>query len=182
MIIPILSFYFSSRVTIYTSISRVISRTEKIQKNSTTKNAKNPNWIEKTLKEGKWEQVRDISPKKTSPAAATDPETEMTISPLSPKRPLEQELGRYKRIRIPNPKYNNDPSNPENVYVMPSALNFDDLGLGDDDDNDRNFEIGKKKPKPQKKRKVRLAETVQIGERIGLSDSHIAMMYNAGNK
>ena len=158
-------------------MKRLIQRTEKIQKYSSTKYAKDKNWIEKTLKEGKWGQVRDISIKKSSPAENPEPE-----SPMSPKRPLEQELGCGKRIRIPNPKYNNDPSNPENVYVMPSALNFDDLGLGDDDDNDKNFEIGKKKPKPQKKKKVRLQETVQIGERIGLSDNHIAMMYNAGNK
>ena len=166
------------------AVLRLTRKTEKIKKNSSLKYAQDKVWIEKNLKEGKWKQIRDISPKKTSPAAAVDlnPETEITISPLSPKRPLEQELGRSKRIRIPNPKYNNDPSNPENVYVMPSALNFDDLGLGDDDDNDKNFEIGKKKPKPQKKKKVRLQETVQIGERIGLSDNHIALMYNAGNK
>ena len=155
---------------------RLTIKTEKIKKNSTLKYAQDQNWIEKTMKEGKWKQIRDIS-KKSSPARDAEPET-----PMSPKRPApEEELGKGKRIRTPNPKYANDPTNPENVYVVPTALNFDHLGLEDVDNDDKTYEPEKKKEK-LKRKKLRLEETILAGERCGLSDPQIAMMYNAGSK
>ena len=154
-------------------MSRLIARTEKILKNSTKKYAQDKVWIEKNLREGKWEQIRDIS-KKSSPAKDLEPET-----PMSPKRPLEEDLGKGKRVKIPNSKYNNDS---ENVYVIPTALNFDDLGLEDVDNDDKTFELEGKKPKsePKKKRKS-LQHTILAGERCGLNDFQIASMYNAGS-
>ena len=50
------------------------------------------------MKEGKWEQIRDISKKSSPPARNAEPET-----PMSPKRPIEAEEGRGKRIKYPNP-------------------------------------------------------------------------------
>ena len=156
---------------------RLTIKTEKIKKNSTLKYAQDQNWIEKTMKEGKWKQIRDIS-KKSSPARDAEPET-----PMSPKRPApEEELGKGKRIKTPNPKYANDPTNPENVYVVPTALNFDHLGLESEDKNDEIYEPEKKKEPKPKTKKLRLAETILAGERCGLSDPQIAMMYNAGCK
>ena len=166
-------FLFSSRETIFSTISRITARTEKIQKNSSKKYAQDKEWIEKNLREGKWEQIRDIS-KKLSPAKNVEPETAM-----SPKRPLEDDLGKGKRIKIPNSKYNNDL---ENVYVVPTALNFHDLGLDDVDNDDKNFELGEKKPKSApKKKKKSLQQTILAGERCGLNDFQIAMMYSAGS-
>ena len=159
-------------------IFRLTEKTEKIRKASTQKYAQTANWIDKTLKEGKWEQIRDIS-QKPKPAAA---EEETPISPLSPKRPIEEDLGKGKRIKIPNPKYNNDPTNPESVYVIPTALNFDDLGLEIDNIKDETFEPEKKEEPKPKKKKIKLAETILAGERLGLDDFKIAMMYNAGSK
>ena len=170
--------FFSSRHTIYSAILYLTKNTVKIQKASTQKYAQDDNWIKKQLKEGKWEQIRDIS-QKSSPAADAEPETLM--SPLRPKRPLEDDLGRGKRMKIPNPKYTNDPTNPENVYVVPTALNFDDLGLEVDDNDDENWELEKKKEPKPKRKKLRLEETILAGERCGLSDYQIAMMYNAGS-
>ena len=158
-------------------ILRLTEKTEKIRKASTQKYAQTANWIEKTLIEGKWKQIRDIS-KKSKP----EPAHQSSISPLSPKRPIEEDLGKGKRIKIPNPKYNNDPTNPESLYVIPTALNFDDLGLEIDNINDdKTFEPEKKEPKPKRK-KIRLEETVLAGERCGLTDFQITMMYNAGSK
>ena len=156
---------------------RLTIKTEKIKKNSTLKYAQDQNWIEKTMKEGKWKQIRDIS-KKSSPARDAEPET-----PMSPKRPApEEELGKGKRIKTPNPKYANDPTNPENVYVVPTALNFDHLGLEDEDNDDETFEPEKKKEPKPKKKKLKLEETILEGERSGLSDHQIARMYNAGSR
>ena len=158
-------------------IQRLTKKTEKIRSASTQN--KNKTWIDKTLKEGKWEQIRDIS-QKPKPAAAAAAET--PISPLSPKRPIEDDLGKGKRIKIPNPKYNNDPTNPESVYVIPTALNFDDLGLEIDNINDdKTYEIEKKQEKKPKRKRIRLEETIITGERFGLPDHQIAMMYNAGS-
>ena len=155
-------------------IQRLTKKTEKIRSASTQN--KDKKWIEKTLKEGKWEQIRDISQKPKPPPAAETP------SPLSPKRPIEEDLGRGKRIKTPNPKYNNDPTNPESVYVIPTALNFDDLGLEIDNIKDETFEPEmKEEPKPKRK-KIRLENTILAGERLGLDDFKIAMMYNAGCK
>ena len=129
------------------------------------------------MKEGKWEQIRDISKKSSPPARNTEPET-----PMSPKRPIEAESGKGKRIKFPNPKYA-DPASPEPVnFNIPTTLNFDTLGLEDDNSDDENFEPPQKKEPKPKKKKVRLQETILAGERIGLSDPHIAMMYNAGSK
>ena len=155
-----------------------MDRTEKFQKASNNKYAQEKNWIEKKLKEGKWEQVRDIS-KKSSPALNAEPET-----PMSPKRPIEAEEGKGKRIKFPNPKYN-DPAleiEPVNLNI-PSTLNFDTLGLEDDEDNDdENFEPPKKKqPKPLKRKRKNLQHTILAGERCGLTDFQIAVMYNAGS-
>ena len=172
-----LSIHFSSRDAIYGQILRLTQKTDKIQRASTQKYAKDDNWIAKNLREGKWEQIRDISQKPKPAAAAETP-----ISPLSPKRPIEDDLGKGKRIKIPNPKYNNDPTNPESVYVIPTALNFDDLGLEIDNINDdKTFEPEKKKEPKPKKKKIRLEETIRTGERFGLPDFQIAMMYNAGS-
>ena len=172
---------FSLTTSIQMAVLRLTRKTEKIKKNSTLKYAQDKVWIEKNLKEGKWKQIRDISPKKSSPAG--DAEPEITMSPLSPKRPVEDEGGKGKRIKFPNKRYSDaailefEPVN----FNIPSTLNFDNLGLQEDDD-DENFEPPKiKEPKPKKK-KVRLQETILAGERIGLSDPHIAMMYNAGSK
>ena len=130
------------------------------------------------MKEGKWEQIRDIS-QKSSPAVDVEPET-----PMSPKRPaVENELGRHKRIKYPNPKYKDASPVFENVNLnIPSTLNFDHLGLEDKVD-DEDFEPRKKKePKVLKGKKVNLEETVLAGERCGLTDYQIMMMYNAGSK
>ena len=159
---------------------RLTNKTEKIKKNSTKKNALDQGWIEKNLREGNWNQIREFS-KKPSPAGEVEPET--PLSPLSPKRPLEQELGFGKHIKYPNPKYN-DPApefEPVNLNI-PSTLNFDSLGLEDGDNNDENFEPPKKKePKPLKRKRKNLQETVLAGERCGLTDCQIMMMYNAGS-
>ena len=97
--------HFSSRETIFSTISRLTQRTVKIQKNSSKKYAQDKVWIEKNLREGKWEQIRDIS-KKSSPVK--DAETP-AMSFLSPKRPAENpsadELGRGRRMKFSNPKY-----------------------------------------------------------------------------
>ena len=173
-------FHFSSRTTIYGTIWRLTNRTEKIKKNSTKKNAQDQGWIEKNLREGKWEQIRDFS-KKSSPAGDVEPETPM--SPLSPKRPLEEELGKGKRIKYPNPKYNDPAQEIEPVNLnIPSTLNFDNLGLEDEDNGDENFEPPKKKePKPLKRKRKNLQHTILAGERCGLTDFQIAVMYNAGS-
>ena len=92
----------SSRKSIYNSISRLIKRTEKFHKVSNLKYAQDKNWIEKNLKEGKWEQIRDIS-QKSSPLSVA--ETESLISPLSPSKRPADDLGRGKRIKFQNPKY-----------------------------------------------------------------------------
>ena len=83
------------------------------------------------------------------------------MSPLSPKRPLEQELGRGKRPKYPNPKYSDPAPEFEAVnFNVPSTLNFDHLGL-EDDNNDENFEPPKKKePKPLKRKRKNLQETI----------------------
>ena len=155
---------------------RLTNKTEKIQKNSTKKYAQDQGWIERNLREGKWGQIRDIS-KKSSPAIEVEPETPMS----PPKRPHEDELGKGKRIRTPNPKYNNDISNPENVYVVPTALNFDDLGLEDINNDDENFKLPEKKEPKPKRKKIRLEHTILAGERCGLNDFQITTMYNAGS-
>ena len=68
-------------------------------------------------------------------------------------------------------------------FDVPATLNLDHLGLEDEDDDDETFEPEKKKqPKPKKMKKVRLEETILAGERCGLSDHQIMMMYNAGSK
>ena len=128
------------------------------------------------MKEGKWEQIRDISKKSSPPARNTEPET-----PMSPKRPIEAESGRGKRPKFPNPKYAN-PASPEPVnFNIPTTLNFDHLGLEDDNNDDETFEPEKKaEPKPKSK-KIRLEETILQGERCGLTDFQIAIMYNAGS-
>ena len=154
-----------------------MDRTEKFQKASNNKYAQDKSWIEKKLKEGKWEQVRDIS-KKSSPSTALNAEPE---TPMSPKRPIEAESGRGKRPKFPNPKYAN-PASPEPVnFNIPTTLNFDHLGLEDEDNDDETFEPEKKaEPKPKRK-KIRLEETILQGERCGLTDFQIAIMYNAGS-
>ena len=173
--------HFSTRRTIFSAISRIVQKTEKINKASTQKYAQNQNWIEKNLREGNWEQIRDISrksPQKSSPAENVEPET-----PMSPKRPVEEDLGTGKRIKYPNPKYN-DPAlefEPVNLNI-PSTLNFDSLGLEDEENNDENFEPPKKKePKPLKRKRKNLQQTILAGERCGLNDFQIAMMYTAGS-
>ena len=172
-----MNIFFSPTKSIYTTVLRLTTKTDKIQKYSTLKYAQDQNWIEKTMKEGKWKQIRDIS-KKSSPAPDAEPET-----PMSPKRPApEEELGKGKRIKTPNPKYANDPTNPENVYVVPTALNFDDLGLEIENINDdRTYEPEKKEEPKPKRKNVRLEETILAGERCGLNDFQIAVMYNAGS-
>ena len=177
-------FCFSSRNTIYSTILRLTTRTEKFQKASSQKYAaEDKNWIEKNLRDGKWEQIRNIS-KKASPAADIDVEPEIPMNILSPKRPVEEDLGKGKRIKYPNSKYN-DPAlefEPVNLNI-PSTLNFDSLGLEDGDNNDENFEPPKKKePKPLKRKRKNLQETILAGERCGLTDFQITMMYNAGSK
>lgn len=163
-------------------MTRLIDRTEKIHKNFSTY-GQNKGWIEKKLKEGKWEQIRDIS-KKSSPAPAPDVEPEIPTNLLSPKRHIPAESGKGKRIKYPNPKYN-DSASPdfENLNLnIPATLNFDTLGLEDDDNEDENFEPETKmQPKPKRKR-LRLQETILAGERCGLTDYEIVMMYNAGSK
>ena len=130
------------------------------------------------MKEGKWEQIRDIS-QKSSPLSVA--ETESLISPLSPSKRPADDLGRGKRIKFQNPKYS-DPTSPENVeFFMPTALNFDDLALEDNADENWEPESKIKKPKPQKKEKCTYEETILAGERIGLDDYQIAMMVNAFN-
>ena len=170
--------YFSSRRTIYSAISNLVNKTDEFQKMSTSKYAKDKNWIEKKLKEGKWEQIRDISKKR--PAKDAEPETPMSL--LSPKRPIEEDSGKGKRIKFPNPKYM-DSASPvafEQVnFDIPATLNFDHLGLEDNINDDEDFEPEKKKE--PKKKKVRLEETILAGERCGLNDFQIAMMYNAGS-
>ena len=176
-------FCFSSRNTIYSTIKRLTTRTEKFQKASSQKYAaEDKNWIEKNLRDGKWEQIRNIS-KKASPAADIDIEPEIPMNILSPKRQIEQELGQGKRIKYPNPKYSDASPEFEPVNLnIPSTLNFDTLGLEDEGNNDENFEPPKKKePKPKKKR-INLQETILAGERCGLTDFQITMMYNAGSK
>ena len=169
-------FCFSSRNTIYSTIKRLTTRTEKFQKASSQKYAQDKDWIEKTLKEGKWEQIRDIS-QKSRPAE--EPETPMNI--LSPKRPVEEDLGKGKRMKYPNPKYNESASPEfENVNLnVPATLNFDLLGLEDNNDDETYKPEKKKEPKPKKK-KINLQETILQGERCGLNDYQIAMMYDAG--
>ena len=102
---------------------------------------------------------------------------------MSPKRPaVENELGRHKRIKYPNPKYKD--ANPvfENVNLnIPSTLNFDTLGLKDENNDDENFEPPQKKEPKPKKKKIRLQQTILAGERCGLNDFQIAMMYSAGS-
>ena len=171
---------FSSRLTIFSLITSLTNKTEKIRKASSQKYAQNKDWIEKNLKDGNWKQICKIF-KKSIPA--TDPES--PISPLSPKRPVEaddSDFGKGKRIKFPNPKYSN-PASPEPVnFNIPATLNFDHLGLEDKVD-DEDFEPRKKKePKVLKKKKVNLEETVLAGERCGLTDYQIMMMYNAGSK
>ena len=168
--------HFSTRRTIFSAISRIVQKTEKINKASTQKYAQEQNWIEKNLREGNWEQIRDISrksPQKSSP----EPET-----PMSPKRPLEDDLGKGKRMKIPNPKYNESASPEfENVNLnIPATLNFDLLGLEDNNDDETYKPEKKKEPKPKKK-KINLQETILQGERCGLNDFQIAMMYTAGS-
>ena len=174
--------HFSSRDAIYGQILRLTQKTDKIQRASTQKYAQDDNWIQTKLREGKWKQIRDISQKPKPAAAAAAAAAETPISPLSPKRPIEEDLGKGKRIKTPNPKYNNDPTNPESVYVIPTALNFDDLGLEIDNINDdKTYEIEKKQEKKPKRKKIRLEQTIIMGERFGLPDHQIAMMYNAGS-
>ena len=84
---------------------RLTIKTDKFQRASTQKYAKDNNWIEKNLREGKWKQIRDIS-NKSSPAGDIELEPDTIESPFSPKRPaVEVDLGRSKRIKFPNPKY-----------------------------------------------------------------------------
>ena len=102
---------------------------------------------------------------------------------MSPKRPIEVDLGRGKRPKYPNPKYNEPAPNFEPVnFNIPSTLSFDNLGLEDEDNDDENFEPPRKKePKPLKWKRKNLQETISAGERCGLNDFQIAMMYNAGS-
>ena len=167
---------FSSTRTIQSTVTRLVNRTQKIHQYSSLKYAQDQNWIEENLKEGNWRQIRDISKKSSPPAGNAEPET-----PMSPKRPVEAESGLGKRIKFPNPKYT-DPASPEPVnFNIPTTLNFDHLGLEDADD-DETFKP-EKKPEPKAKtKKLRLEETILAGERCGLSDPQIAMMYNAGSK
>ena len=160
------------------TISRLTARTEKIQKNSTKKYALDKVWIEKNFSEGKWDQIRDIS-KKSSPAPKPpEPET-----PMSPKRPIEVDLGRGKRTKYPNPKYNEPAPNFEPVnFNIPSTLSFDNLGLEDEDNDDEIFEPPKPKLKPLKRKRKNLQHTILAGERCGLTDFQIAMMYNAAGQ
>ena len=66
---------------------------------------------------------------------------------------------------------------------LPTALNFDDLGIEIDNINDdKTFEPEKKEEPKPKRKKIRLEETILAGERLGLDDFKIAMMYNAGSK
>ena len=172
--------HFSTRRTIFSAISRIVQKTEKINRASTQKYAQEQNWIEKNLREGNWEQIRDISrksPQKSSPAENVEPET-----PMSPKRPIEEDLGKGKRKKYPNPKYNESASPEfENVNLnIPATLNFDLLGLEDNKDDDETFNPEKKKEPKPKKKKVNLQETILQGERCGLNDYQIAMMYDAG--
>ena len=75
-----------------------------------------------------------------------------------------------------------DPASPEPVnFSIPATLNFDSLGLEDEDDDDETFEPEKKAEKPKTK-KIRLEETILQGERCGLTDFQIAIMYNAGSR
>ena len=64
-------------------------------------------------------------------------------------------------------------------FDIPATLNFDHLGLEDNINDDEDFEPEKKKE--PKKKKIRLEETILAGERCGLNDFQIAMMYNAGS-
>ena len=102
---------------------------------------------------------------------------------MSPKRPaVEIELGRGKRPKIPNPKYNTTTSPEEIEYAKFLVPTLDDLTLETENRDDEIFEPGKKKePKVLKKKKIRLQETVLAGERCGLTDCQIMMMYNAGS-
>ena len=83
-------------------MSRLIKKTEDIHKNF-SKYGKDKNWIERNFKEGNWKKIRDIS-KKSNLTENIEPETP-AISPLSPKRPFEDDLGQGKRIKYPNSKY-----------------------------------------------------------------------------
>ena len=172
-------FIFSTRRTIFSLITRLTNRTENFRKTSYLKYAEDKNWIEKKLQEGNWEQVRDISKKSSPPAGNAEPET-----PMSPKRPIETEEGKGKRIKYPNPKYNDPAPEIEPVNLnIPCTLNFDTLGLEDEDNDDENFEPPKKKePKPLKRKRKNLQHTILAGERCGLTDFQIAMMYNAGGQ
>ena len=190
--------FFRDRVPIYSEMSRLVSRTEKIQKNSTLKYAKDKVWIEKNLKEGNWHQVRNISKVSRPPI-----ENDELLSPLSPKRPVEEpsaeEMGRGRRRKFLNPKYS-DSSISQTIHFATSshqdvstALDLDALGLDDDEDdeNDENYsdapdtddEADAPKPKPQStKCKIKYSHTIEAAGRIGLADYPLAMIVNAVNK
>ena len=75
-----------------------------------------------------------------------------------------------------------DPEVENANFFIPTTLNFDNLELEEKENKDENYEPPQKKEPKPKKKKLRLEETILAGERCGLNDYQITMMYNAGSK
>ena len=92
-------------------------------------------------------------------------------------------MGRGKRPKIPNSKYNSTTFETahENVF-FPTALNFDNLGL-EDNIGEEYTPIWNVKTKSQRKRcSMKFEHSIDIADRFNIPDWPLALLLCAHNK